>query len=328
MNAKRQNRQNESEFFIPTTSDIFVHFLFGTKKYAPALVGFVNAVLQDSRQPLITKATVKNPFNPKTIQIEKEMILDILAEDESSRLYDFEVQVIGHKYFIERCLCYWSKVYSSQLTRGEFYTVLKPVTSIILTDFQALKEIDLLHTSFGILSRDKPHWLLTDHFDMHFLRVPDRDEENLLKLVRSPLSEWFTFFGYPEKKTEAEMKESGKKDQGVAMAIEAYEEFTQSPDLRDLAERRERFLRDNQARLETLSEEAWKKGKAEGLMEGRIEGELRAFLQLVEWILGEPSPRLKSQIEKLTDLAQINTLYEMVAKKQIQSLKELEQKLP
>ena len=64
------------------------------------------------------------------------------------------------------------------------------------------------------------------------------------------------------------------------------------------------------------------------LREGRIEGELRAFLQLVEWILGEPSPRLKSQIEKLTDLAQINTLYEMVAKKQIQSLKELEQKLP
>ena len=108
-NAGRQD--GASSVPIPTISDIFVHYLFGSAKYAPALVHFVNAVLFDARLGLITKATIKNPFNVKSCQIEKETILDILAEDEHSRVYDFEVQVAGHKYFVERCLYYWAKVF-------------------------------------------------------------------------------------------------------------------------------------------------------------------------------------------------------------------------
>ena len=108
-NAGKQD--GASSVPIPTISDIFVHYLFGSAKYAPALVHFVNAVLFDARLGLITKATIKNPFNVKSCQIEKETILDILAEDEHSRVYDFEVQVAGHKYFVERCLYYWAKVF-------------------------------------------------------------------------------------------------------------------------------------------------------------------------------------------------------------------------
>ena len=185
---RNAGKQDEvSRLPIPTISDIFVHYLFGTAKYAPVLVHFVNAVLYDARLGLITKATVKNPFNVKSCQVEKETILDILAEDENSKIYDFDVQVAGHPYFVERCLYYWAKVFSAQLSETDPYTTLKPVISIILTDFQAIKDIDLLHTSFGILSKDAPHRLLTGHFDMHFLRVPEVINTESLKLVSPPL---------------------------------------------------------------------------------------------------------------------------------------------
>ena len=308
---------------IPTMSDIFVHYLFGSKKYAPVLVHFVNAVLDDARLGLITKATVKNPFNVKSCQVEKETILDILAEDENSKIYDFEVQVAGHPYFVERYLYYWAKVFSAQLTETEPYTVLKPVTSIILTDFQAIKDIDLLHTSFGILSKDAPHRLLTGHFDMHFLRVPEAINEESLKLVSPPLKAWLTFFGYPKKTTEEEMKEASKNNPGVELAATAYNDFTQDPELRALAERREMFLRDNQTKLETLSEKKLAEGiaigKAEGLAEGKAEGKteqaIQALLLLAEWKLGELPSALRSRIQNLTDLDQINQIYEFAVKK-------------
>ena len=205
--------------------------------------------------------------------------------------------------------------FSAQLTETEPYTTLKPVISIILTDFQALKDVDLLHTSFGILSKDNPHWRLTEHFDMHFLRVPETIDKESLKLVSPPLKAWLTFFGYPKKTTEDEMKKAGKVDPGVEMAVTAYNDFTQDPELRALAERREMFLRDNQTKLETLSEQKWAEGKAEGVVEGQTRQAIQALLILAEWKLGEIPNALRSRIQNLTDLDQINQIYEFAVKK-------------
>ncbi|MDO5567125.1 MAG: Rpn family recombination-promoting nuclease/putative transposase [Planctomycetia bacterium] len=165
---------NTSEFKspIPTMSDIFVHFLFGTKKYESALICFLNAVLTDTFQNPIKAVTVKNPFSFQTYMHDKSTVLDIVVEDEQSRAFDIEIQIANHKYFVERTLYYWAKLYSSQLKKNESYNQLKPVISIILTDFQVFQEIDLLHSSFSVRSNDEQRYLLTDHFEMHFLRVP------------------------------------------------------------------------------------------------------------------------------------------------------------
>ena len=194
--------------------------------------------------------------------------------------------------------------FSAQLTETEPYTTLKPVISIILTDFQALKDVDLLHTSFGILSKDNPHWRLTEHFDMHFLRVPETIDKESLKLVSPPLKAWLTFFGYPKKTTEDEMKKAGKVDPGVEMAVTAYNDFTQDPDLRALAERREMFLRDNQTKLETLSEQKW----AEGLAEGVIRGKIEILVRILTKRLGPLPEELTTKISQLSDLAEIERL--------------------
>ena len=59
---------------------------------------------------------------------------------------------------------------------------------------------------------------------------------------------------------------------GLAMAMKEYEKFKDDPKLRDLAERREKFLRDvNSSRL-TAIRRARAEGEARGIAEGKAVG--------------------------------------------------------
>ena len=265
-----------AEYKLSTMSDVFIQFAFGTEKYKPAILAFINAVLMESNKPLITELTIKNPFNPGKIEIDKKMILDVSVVDETSRAYNIEVQTYSHRYLIERCLYYWSNLYSCQLKEGEHYTRLKPVTSIILTGFQVMKNMEKLHYSFGIFSHDEQRIELTDHFLMHFLRVPERECRELLDQVSSPLREWLIFFGYPGQTTEAELREAAKKEKGVEIMCQAYEEFCQDPDLRDIALRQEMYRRDQYAIIEDAriqgTENGLAIGEERGIAIGREQG--------------------------------------------------------
>ena len=115
------------------------------------------------------------------------------------------------------------------------------------------------------------------------------------------------------------MKEAGKNNPGVELASIAYNDFTQDPELRALAERREMFLRDNQTKLETLSEQKRAEGKAEGIgigeARGKAEQAIQSLLLLAEWKLGEIPNALRSRIQNLTELDQIKRIYEFAVKK-------------
>ena len=52
----------------------------------------------------------------------------------------------------------------------------------------------------------------------------------------------------------------------------------------------------------------------------------KTLLQLVEWKLGKPSEPLCSRIQKITDLAEINRLYEFAFRK-ANTLREFEKEI-
>ena len=357
-----------AEYELSTMSDVFIQFAFGTEKYKPAILAFINAVLMESNKPLITELTIKNPFNPGKIEIDKKMILDVSVVDETSRAYNIEVQTYSHRYLIERCLYYWSNLYSCQLKEGEHYTRLKPVTSIILTGFQVMKNMEKLHYSFGIFSHDEQRIELTDHFLMHFLRVPERECRELLDQVSSPLREWLIFFGYPGQTTEAELREAAKKEKGVEIMCQAYEEFCQDPDLRDIALRQEMYRRDQYAIIEDAriqgTENGLAIGEERGIAIGREQGiaigeeqgiaigeergreqgiaigeergiaigernrAIITLLKYISWNLGPISSELEVQIKNLPDLDLLDQLAEGIGTRQILTLEELAERLP
>jgi predicted transposase/invertase (TIGR01784 family) len=89
---------------IKASSDIFIHYLWGTDKNKDLLISFINTVLEDSEFQPIKDVQIKNPFNRKTFSFDKETVLDIKAIDEQGRQYNIEVQSTGDISFISRRL--------------------------------------------------------------------------------------------------------------------------------------------------------------------------------------------------------------------------------
>ncbi len=77
-------------------NDFFVRYLLGDEENTDLLLSFINAVNENSGFPLIKSVNIKNPFNLKEYQNNKESILDIKAVDENGLQYDIEIQVSGN----------------------------------------------------------------------------------------------------------------------------------------------------------------------------------------------------------------------------------------
>ncbi len=161
------------EFTIKPTSDLFTATLWSAPKNEPLLRCFLNAVMQDGGAPAIAEATVLNPFNIKEFDDDKKLVLDVRVRDESNRHYNIEVQSAEHSAFRNRVLLYWASTYASWLKAGEDFSLLVPVKSVILTGFPIFPELSGIHTIFEIRSRENSVVLLSDHFQMHFLRLGD-----------------------------------------------------------------------------------------------------------------------------------------------------------
>jgi len=133
---------------IKPTSDLFIAALYSAPENEPILRSLLNSVMTDIGQPAIVKATVQNPFNILESPIDKRITLDVRVVDELKAMYNIEVQTHSHKGFFDRMLYYWAKTYASRLRRGEKYRRLRPVRSIVITEFSVFRKLKELHTVF------------------------------------------------------------------------------------------------------------------------------------------------------------------------------------
>jgi predicted transposase/invertase (TIGR01784 family) len=122
---------------------------------------------------VIVKAKVLNPYSIQEYPTDKQIRLDVLVEDESKARYNIEVQTDTHTSFFDRMLYYWADTYGLLLERGEKYKLLRPVRSIVITEFPVFPELKELHAVFEIRARENPAVLLLEHFQMHVLRLGD-----------------------------------------------------------------------------------------------------------------------------------------------------------
>ena len=230
---------------IRPTTDLFIAALWSAPEREPILRSLLNGVMTDIGQPPVVKATVLNPFNIKEFSNDKEIRLDVRVQDESGTVYDVEVQTDSHKGFYDRMLYYWTRTYGMQIQRGEDYKLLRPVRSIIITEFSVFPELKWLHTVFEVRARENPEVLLSDHLQIHFLRLGnwDRQDSALGQLCRS-LQGWLQFWAFG---SELEGDKMSAMLQDVPEVLSAYNEFkrfTSDPVIREKLESRERFLID------------------------------------------------------------------------------------
>ena len=246
---------------IKPTSDLFIASLCSAPKNEPILRSLLSGAMTGIGQPPIVKATVLNPFNVQDFPVDKQIRLDVLVEDELGAIYDVEVQTNPEKGFFERMLYYWTEAYGLRIARGDDYDQLRPVRSIIITEFPVFPELRRLHAVFEIRARENPDVLLSSHFQMHFLRLGDLLRGNLSGLdeLCLPLQRWMQFFSFGSKWEEKKMSTMLQDVPEVQAAYEAYKRFSADPVMREKIRAAERYEIDR--RLDRAS------GRAEGLEE-------------------------------------------------------------
>ncbi len=229
---------------IKPTSDLFTAVLWSAPKNEPILRDFINAVLGDIGWPPITKATVKNRFNIKEFAADKEIILDVQVEDETKRKFDIEVQIASHSAFPNRVLHYWSDLYSDQLRIGGDYSELRPVTSIIITEFAIFPGLKNVHNVFHLTAMEDPSFVLTNDLQIHFLRLSEllKGRWEALEKLHRKLKQWVNFFVFGATKTEEEMSQLVENDTIIRDAYRELQRFSSNPEMREKERQRQRFL--------------------------------------------------------------------------------------
>ncbi len=70
--------------------------LLGTERNRRLLIHFLNAILAGDLAAPITEVEILNPYNEREFLDDKLSIVDVKARDERGRLYQVEIQLLGH----------------------------------------------------------------------------------------------------------------------------------------------------------------------------------------------------------------------------------------
>ena len=191
--------------------------------------------------------------------------LDIRAILNGNIDCDVEMQLVPHEKMIERFLYYWAKMYTANLKEGENYRELKKSISIIVLDAEIplLKRIPKSYTKWEIREAEYQEEVLTDHFEMHIISLPEAIKE-YDKNKDDKVLQWMMFLNDPGS---VEVAEIMKKNKAIKEANKKLYEISQDEALRRQALNEEIARMDEEQRMYDATQKGLKQGKAEGKAE-------------------------------------------------------------
>ena len=249
---------------ISAKLDIVFKMLFANEKNLDILEAFLSDLL-DIPPGELHNVKVKNPEIEGSQIDEKYYRLD-LNLDIGNQLVNVEMQVRQEKYFADRSLVYWSKLYSSQLDTGEKYTELCPCIAVNIMDYIAFDKHEDFHSKFEAWDVEHNH-KLSDKMEIHFFelkKVEDKpDASNRKKL-------WLQFIKADTEEAFAMLENVGIPE--ITKGVHAIYAMNSDEKAKEFIRMREKALHDRASELAAEREEGIAIGRAEGKAEGRAEG--------------------------------------------------------
>ncbi|PSR22511.1 MAG: hypothetical protein C7B45_06705 [Sulfobacillus acidophilus] len=253
------------EALLSPKVDFVFKRIFGTEDNRDVLLAFLNAIFEDSEQPLVDSVEILNPFVEKDALTDKMSVLDVKARTAAGMLIDIEIQVRDHQDMAKRTLFYWSQLFQQQLKVGDDYHQLHKTVTVNVLDFTALPDTPY-HSTFH-LHEDRTGRLLTDLLEVHYIELRKLYAQSLgleRRLVR-----WMLFL---TTQTRERLEELAMADPALKKALTTLEWLSQDAHTRELYEARQKGLMTYQADLAGAREQGRQEGRAEGREEGREEG--------------------------------------------------------
>ena len=254
-------------------SDRFFKYLFAKEEHKDLLIAFLNEVLldlnPDGSARWIEDVTYGDRESSPLYRDAKLPRFDVIARSEDGRVFHIEVQVAKDPYFLERSLYYAAMTYSLQLRKGWEYHALMPVIFVGLLDFEVFPSTSRsvsgdedYHSLHRILDVRDHRWAMKG-MEFHFLELPKQRRRSVGP--RTGLDRLLSYLGNVG--GEPAMQELAQADSRVERMMQLESLFTRDPDLL-----RDYFI-DLRDRLDY--ENSFKWARADGLEQGRAEGEAR-----------------------------------------------------
>ena len=287
--------------------------IFGHASSERFLANLVNAVLRNAGETPVQRLEIKNPFQLKELNTQKEPILDIKALDSNKRWFDIEMQIVNHANFRERILYYWARTYEEVLKSGEDYCELRPVVSVVFTRFPIWPDRkDILFDTFQLCSKNDRNRIYTDHLKLHFITVPDSVDASGGPLRDDELKQWLKVLNYPSITSEAEMENIASANPQIEAAYERTKLFLSEPEVRQYIEARRKYELIQNTMIKTAHNEGVTEGHdqglAEGIVKGRAEGQISDVRTLLEARFKHIDSAIKDALSGKTDIEELRRL--------------------
>ena len=231
--------------------------IFGNEKHPNILISFLNSVIKST--DLIKSVEIKNSDIEKEYIEDKYSRLDIKALTNNGEHINIEIQVKNEYNMIKRSLYYWSKMYESQLTKGQDYDSLSRTICINILDFKYLKN-ENFHNCYRLKEKNT-NQELTDVMEIHFIEIPKLRKLDNSEEISDMLEAWITFIDHPTSEI------IDKLEMSLDEIKEAKQELIR---LSGNDKERERFEKRFESLLEqnSLLSNAERKGIQKGIQEG------------------------------------------------------------
>jgi predicted transposase/invertase (TIGR01784 family) len=280
---------------LPLKSDFVFKLVFGDKRRVELLTAFLQAVL-DLPVEEYEKVTIVDPNVKKEYSKDKAGILDVKIHTKSGNVIDVEIQVEPNAPLEKRILFYQAKMLAEQISEGDGYDVIKPVISIVITDFPLIEGSKAYHHRFRFYDA-KNKVELTNVLEINTLelaKLPKTSDEtdlfDWMRLILAKSEEEYTML--------AEKKPIFKKVVAVVKKLSADEEARLEYDKHEL------WRMDYAATMRNAA----RKGMERGLEKGLEKGEAKSKI--------ETAQKMKSKGFSVADIADITGL----TKKEIDKL--------
>ena len=260
-------------------SDVVFSNIFRDMSAAPAMLSFINAVLEaagDGRIQQIIDMRSQYTMIAELIG-KKSGRVDVRADAGDRQIFDTEVQLTAGLEMNERDVFYTGKMLGDNLPEGAPYSQLPRVRVINLLNYVIrrgspvyLQPVDLM---YRIPRPDGGMEVATDAIRIYHVQLPlFREQHPTLESVKDdPLGLWLYAFdrGY---RSEEEMEVLAAMTEGMGTFAKKYNLALNDPRVRALYEYEMSAKMDEATRLSNARTEGIGIGRAEGIGIGRAEG--------------------------------------------------------
>ena len=247
---------------LPLKNDFVFKLVFGDARRIELLTAFLQAVL-DLPAEEYEKVTIVDPNVKKEFTKDKAGVLDVKIHTKSGTIINVEIQVEPDAPMVKRIQFYLAKMLTEQIGEGDGYDVIKPVISIVITDFHLIDGSKAYHHRFRFYDA-KNKVELTNVQEINTLELPKLPK-------KSDASDLFDWMMLIRAKSEEEYEMLAEKKPVFKKVVAVVKKLSADEEARMIHDKQELWRMDYAATMRNVERKGIEKGMEKGKAEKACE---------------------------------------------------------